>query len=298
MKKIQSLSFYQNSIKYITVDTNSNYWTLLNHGEIPLHEDNTVKTTVQWTKKKQELFKISRFKKNYGFITVESHHTYLNKKSINTLEKINHQEIIKNNFINTLPILFEKNRYGLDYDVALKEIMKTTEILFMGMLQENIDYLYQTSLSMGITPLVLNPSYQYFAAFLSKQVNKDLAKEYVLFAESSSNYLTLVLIHNNNPIMKKSIEISDSLERETTNYFYYLKNYLMLPSLMIYFSKIDDNMALLILKAVKPYFNTTPHKIIKTLRERPCFKEITDETLTDYQDCFIALGGMVADESI
>lgn len=298
MEKIQSLCFYRTIMKHITLEMKNNRWIITSHGKMPLVEGRISNQNIQWANKQHGVFKNKRFNKNKGYITVEGHHTYLNHKSINTLEKLKHPDIIQLNFKNTLPILFEKDRYGISYNVEYIDNIKTTEISFMGMLHEKIDCIYQSCLNLNVDPLMLNPTYQYFANILKKQLNFEEKKEYVLYVESSANLLTFVLIHNNNPIMKRSIEINDQLEIETNNYFYYLKHYLMLPDIFIFFSKMDQKMELFVIIVSGYYYNNSSQKIQELLRDLSCFREMDQEVMIEFQDCFIALGGVVIDESI
>ncbi len=300
MEKIHSLSFYENNLKYITLGKNNTNWVLVNHGEISLPQDRPNDKYLHENNSHKEIFKKKRLKKNIGHITVEPHHTYLNRKSLNTLKKLKYPDIIKINYKNTLPVLFEKNCYGLDYNVQYNEKTETTEIFFMGMSQEKIDAIYHSSLNLNIHPLVLNPTYQYFAGFISNVPIFDVEREYLVYVESSAadTRLTLVLIHNHYPILKRSVEINERLDTEMNNYFYYLKYYLQIPTILLCFSIIDQNTELIILNSSQQYYKTCSVKIYDIFTELQWFKEVDKKILFDYQDCFIALGGLVSDESI
>ncbi len=298
MKKLHSISFNQNVLKYIIVELKNNCWQLLNHGEISLPDNKRSDIQLQLTNEERIIFRKKRLKKNKGCVTIEAHHTYLNRKSINTLEKLNHLDIIRFNYENILPILFEKNRYGLDYNVEYIKDRKTTEISFISVLQDTIDSIYQSCLNINVDPITLSPSYQYFSNTLKKEDVSIEKKEFVLYVESSNDFLTLVLIHNQSPIMKRSIDIDEQLETETNNFFYFLKHYVMVPEVLILFSFIDKNIKLLINQTIKPYYDPTCRNIQELLKELPCFEEIEDEFIVEYQECFIALGGMDFDEPI
>jgi len=297
MEKFTSLSFYEDTMKYISVQKDKNTWELKKHGDIPLLKDPQNPNNLQWPQKQREIFGKKRLLKSHGLLTLESHHTYLNMKKVNTIKKFNPQDIIRYNYENSLPILFEKERFVLDYSIDYFHDTNTTEIAFMGMPKEKINNFNRLALDLNIKSLSVNPSYQYFRNLLRMKPDIKTNYEYTLYIDSSKTFLTFVLIHKNNPIFKRSLGINEDLEKNINNYFYSLKYYIAVPKVFIFLCNTTQKTENLLLEITKKYYDAATQKAPEFLMESLDFKGLDEQILHEYQDCFIALGGRFLIES-
>lgn len=298
MKKIRGISFYQNHIKFITMELYKNKWILTDYGEMPFRQRENDPTKLFWTNKYRNFLSKSKLIKNNAYITIEAQHTYLNKRTIMTSEKVSYKDIIELNYKNIIPILFEKNMFTFDYSIRYCEQAKTTDICFLAMDKEKIDYIYESCISLNADPLMLSPSYKYLTDILKKFRHHKYTAENIIYIESTRSTLTLVLIQNKNPILKRSIEFNDDLRLNIKQYLYYLKNYLMINNILILSNNIDKKLETLMLECVTELYEGSHCKVMDFLKEIPWISEVKKEILLSFQDCFIAVGGILLDESI
>ncbi len=294
MERIQGISFYQDLIKYITIEIHNNKeWNLTNYGEILM----SVGTDSFDEKQRfEQCFKDlnkKRFKKYKGFITHEADCTYINMKKISTLNKINYADVIKYNFQSTLPRLFEKDQYKLEYTIHCNEKSKATEIVFMGTAQKRINEIQDLNKKLGIKAKSIKPSYQYFVELLRSFPTLRSSTDYGLYVESSNQHLTLVLFHHTTPVLKRSIEIDENLTIAIQNFFHYLKHYLMIADISLFIGNIKEKIEFTLLVIYKEYYNGFYQEVPELLQAFPYFKDLNSQTIKEFQDCFLATGSLI-----
>lgn len=293
MERILGISFYQDIIKHITIEIhNHKKWSLTNYGEIVLPDD----TDLLDEKQRFEVFFMEslnrRFKKYKGYITLEADSTYINMKKINTLKKLNYADLIKYNYQSTLPRLFEKDQYKLEYKIHCNEKSKTTEIAFMGTAQKRINEIQDINKKIGIKTKTIKPSHQYFVELLRYFPTLRYSTDYGLYVETSCQSLTFVLIHRELPVIKRSIEINENLTIAIQNFFYYLKHYLMIGDMSLFTGNIKAKIEFTLLVIYKEYYNGFYQEVPELLQALPCFKGLSSQTIKEFQDCFLATGSV------
>lgn len=294
MERIQGISFYHDIIKYISIEIHNNKkWNLINYGEILLSVDtDSHNEKLGFDRYFKDLNK-KRFKKYKGFITLEADFTYINMKRIGTLNKINYADVIKYNYESTLPRLFEKDQYKLEYTIHCNERSKTTEIAFMGTAQKRINEIQDLNKKLGIKAKSIKPPYQYFAELLRNFPTFRYSTDYGLYVESSNQHLTFVLIHHKTPVLKRSIEINENLTITIQNFFYYLKHHLMIADISLFIGNISEKIEFTLLVIYKEYYNGFYQEVPELLQALPCFKELNGQTIKEFQDCFLATGSLI-----
>lgn len=296
MEKIYSLSFYEDRLKYIILHKNKASWALLNHGEIPLKEGCPNIYTLMWKEGQQKLFQRTRLRRNHGFITFEGHHTYLNMRKITTLRKINPREIIRYNYENLLPILFDKDRFFLEYDIEHFSD-NSTEISFMGTPQDRKRAMDRLVNEMNIKPMSVKPIYKYFGDLLKLHPSLRGNREYALYIDSSNAFINFVLIRKGNPISKRTLEINGQLGLNIKNYFYSLDHYSSISDFTMYISNTDPKIETLLRNLIPQNLYTSAQRVHELLAESLGFIQAAQEQYLNYQHCFLSLGRVMPIEA-